>query len=348
MTQVLVNSLIVDPRYYPRKDVDQAHVDEIADLMKDGVSFDAIKITAHNIVVDGVHRVKAAQKLGRPTIEAEIIVCDSILLEANRLNGKHGKGTTMKEKEDNAVRIWKENPGIKLQRIADALGVSLRFVLKWTQGVREEAKAQRDARLRERIQAGVKVREAALEEHTSRSTAHRASKKEKPSVDALSQNGIRAEMGQEEFPTQGERNLFKGLYSGWHERLEEVAAKFLRDRNVNRDDPKWGKWIEEMVFYLTLAFAVYSLDGSEMKCPLDGELKVQFGCNLDIQDALEIFRKRVFAEEGSLKDETKYLRYTHVPLSPPQHQTAATDQQAAADATADASAQGLQGGSGTA
>ena len=54
-----ISSLKLVPEFYPREGVDEERVKEFAELLKEGVKFDPIKVTNESVVLDGIHRLKA-------------------------------------------------------------------------------------------------------------------------------------------------------------------------------------------------------------------------------------------------------------------------------------------------
>jgi len=103
---VSVKTLKVREDTYPRSTVDWRTVLQYAEAMRAGAKFPPIvvaPIEGAMTVVDGVHRQKAMRKLKVATAQAEVLPAMSVadaLLEATRLNAKHGKPLTFTDRLD--------------------------------------------------------------------------------------------------------------------------------------------------------------------------------------------------------------------------------------------------------
>jgi hypothetical protein len=69
---VEIGKLRVVPEIYPRKRVDPDRVAEFVKLMTEGVPIDPITVTSDLIILDGVHRYRAALKVGLKTLLAVV------------------------------------------------------------------------------------------------------------------------------------------------------------------------------------------------------------------------------------------------------------------------------------
>jgi len=93
--ELFVNSIVMDLRCQPRKQVDPAVIDEYAESMKSGASFPPVTVFSdgqHRWLADGFHRVHAAKQMGALTIEADVrdgTIRDAIL-HAVGANADHG------------------------------------------------------------------------------------------------------------------------------------------------------------------------------------------------------------------------------------------------------------------
>lgn len=143
-----ISSLKLVPEFYPREGVDEERVKEFAELLKEGVKFDPIKVTKESVVLDGIHRLKAHELAGLDEIEVEIVedAGKFLLLTAASLNSKHGKPLTNAEKRSVVEKVLAAEPEIELKELANALAVSKSTVYGWT----EEIRQGRDERLKQR------------------------------------------------------------------------------------------------------------------------------------------------------------------------------------------------------
>ena len=97
MPTVKATELVQDYDLYPRAQVDGYHVREIAEALEAGVSMPpVIAEKGTKRVVDGFHRIRAAQKIHGATAKIEVVfkVYGSeaeLFREAMRLNADHGR-----------------------------------------------------------------------------------------------------------------------------------------------------------------------------------------------------------------------------------------------------------------
>jgi len=103
---VSVNTLKVRQDIYPRSTVDWRTVLQYAEAMRAGAKFPPIivaPIEGAMTVVDGVHRCRAMQRLKVASAGAQVLPAMSpadALLEATRLNARHGKPLTFTDRLD--------------------------------------------------------------------------------------------------------------------------------------------------------------------------------------------------------------------------------------------------------
>jgi ParB-like chromosome segregation protein Spo0J len=118
-------------------------------------------------VIDGVHRVHAAKRVGRRTIRALIFDGDEIeaRIEAVRSNITHGKPLTLQEREAAAQRVLELVPAWSDRRIAMVSGLSPKTVARLREratadSAQSRARLGRDGRLRPVDPAAVRRRVA--------------------------------------------------------------------------------------------------------------------------------------------------------------------------------------------
>jgi len=114
-----IKDLVFEMEIYPRKEVDQATVENYARALEAGAIFPPIKVGLYQgekIVIDGFHRVAARQRFLMDSIDAAILPFDSkasLFAEAVRLNSSHGKGFTEAEMKANIRRLREYKFGVK-------------------------------------------------------------------------------------------------------------------------------------------------------------------------------------------------------------------------------------------
>lgn len=109
---------------------DSAHVELLAQVL-DSCPPILVQIGT-GLIVDGVHRVLAAQTLGRRTIAAVMFEGTDIAayMEAVRRNVAHGKPLSLAEREAAIIRILALNPRWSDRRLAGVCGLSDKVVAR--------------------------------------------------------------------------------------------------------------------------------------------------------------------------------------------------------------------------
>jgi len=144
---------------------DDQHVEALAEVLDE---VPPIVVHAGTLqVIDGVHRVHAAKRVGRRTIRALIFDGDEIeaRIEAVRSNITHGKPLTLREREAAAQRVLELVPTWSDRRIAMVSGLSPKTVARLREratvdSAQSRARLGRDGRLRPVDPAAVRRRVA--------------------------------------------------------------------------------------------------------------------------------------------------------------------------------------------
>jgi hypothetical protein len=127
MPKVPVESLVLDFDFYPRTEIDSVNAASIADAMAAGVEMPpVVACRKTKRVVDGFHRIAAAKRLKRPTIEVEW--CEyrtdaDLYLDAVLRNAHHGRRLTPYDRTRAIARA--EDLGIDVRKLSAALSITL-------------------------------------------------------------------------------------------------------------------------------------------------------------------------------------------------------------------------------
>ena len=155
----------LDPRLGER---DVALIAQYADI------FDAlppIEINQHNEVIDGWHRVRAAEREKRSEIAFVVVETEGDDDLADRMwesNLKHGVQYTRDQRQTQGLKL--HDRGLKAKEIAGRVGVSASSVYSWTKELREKQKQERDAEIARLRDEGMTTREIADEVNVDHTT----------------------------------------------------------------------------------------------------------------------------------------------------------------------------------
>jgi transcriptional regulator with XRE-family HTH domain len=111
-------------------------VKEYVDMIESGVEFDPILVWDKGDeywVIDGVHRIEAHKRAGRPTIKAELISCKDetdCCIKAIQANLKHGLPLKKEEKIILAQKLYYHR-GVSIKELCEIFGVSEKTVYRW-------------------------------------------------------------------------------------------------------------------------------------------------------------------------------------------------------------------------
>ncbi len=125
---VRVNQLVIDESLQPR--VDGLDSDHVRTLMEAADSWPPLAVVTradHYLLVDGFHRLAAAQNLGRETVSVEVVAgpADGDLHAlAFYLNSRHGRPLSLADRRAFAARLLHQHPEWADREIARQSGLS--------------------------------------------------------------------------------------------------------------------------------------------------------------------------------------------------------------------------------
>ena len=156
----------LDPRLGDR---DDALIAQYADI------FDAlppIEINQHNELIDGWHRVRAAQQEKRTDIAYVVVETkddDDLTDKMWDANLRHGVQYTRVQRQTHGLKLHER--GLKRQEmVAQRVGVGASSVYSWTKELREKLKQERDSEIQRLRDEGLTQQEIADELEIGRST----------------------------------------------------------------------------------------------------------------------------------------------------------------------------------
>jgi len=130
-----IGQISYSDQIYPRAAINYIHVEQLVDALKAGYRLPPITIAdvngEKNVLIDGLHRLKAYFKVGAEKVECEWIGKLSLkdaIVEAVRLNSAHGRNLSPFEKR--AFIAKSKKLGIKNDKIAEALRMPIEKVEK--------------------------------------------------------------------------------------------------------------------------------------------------------------------------------------------------------------------------
>ena len=155
----------LDPRLGDR---DDALIAQYADI------FDAlppIEINQHNELIDGWHRVRAAERAKRKEIAYVVVETDGDDDLGDKMwaaNLKHGVQYTRAQRQTQGLKLHER--GLKANVIATRVGVSASSVYSWTKELRDKEKEERDAEIARLREEGMTQQQIADEVGVRQST----------------------------------------------------------------------------------------------------------------------------------------------------------------------------------
>ena len=132
----------LDPRLGDRDDDLIAQYADIFDALP------PIEINQHNELIDGWHRIRAAQNAKRTEIAYVVVETqddDDLADKMWAANLKHGVQYTRLQRKTQGIKL--NDRGVTAKDIAQRVGVSASSVYSWTKQLREKGKQERDAEI---------------------------------------------------------------------------------------------------------------------------------------------------------------------------------------------------------
>ena len=148
----------LDPRLGQRDDDLIAQYADIFDALP------PIEINQKNELIDGWHRVRAAERAKRTEIAYVVVETegdDDLGDKMWAANLKHGVQYTRVQRQTQGLKL--HGRGLKAKEIAERVGVGASSVYRWTKEYREKQKQERDAEIARLRDAGKTQREIADE-----------------------------------------------------------------------------------------------------------------------------------------------------------------------------------------
>lgn len=155
----------LDPRLGQR---DDDLIQQYADIFD---QLPAIEINQDNELIDGWHRVRAAEHAGRSEIAYVVVEADGDDDLGDKMwaaNLKHGVQYTRVQRQTQGLKL--HGRGLKAKTIAQRVGVSASSVYSWTKALREKEREARDAEIARLREEGKTQQEIADEIGVERST----------------------------------------------------------------------------------------------------------------------------------------------------------------------------------
>ena len=148
----------LDPRLGQRDDGLIAQYAEIVDALP------PIELNQDNALVDGWHRVRAAERAGRTEIAYIVVETAGDDDLADRMwaaNLKHGVQYTRAQRQTQGLKLFERD--LPVGDIAERVGVSVATVRRWTKALRAEQRRARDERILELSATDMSLRQIADE-----------------------------------------------------------------------------------------------------------------------------------------------------------------------------------------
>lgn len=142
--EVLIKDIIYREDLYPRLEINQRLIQQYAYSIE---YLPPIKISQQNVLIDGLHRLKAHELESRETISVEIVNVSSekeLKQLAYKWNSNHGLQLNQEEKRRYAVEMIGD---LSVKELSDTLLVDERTISRWTKSKREEFDKERDRKI---------------------------------------------------------------------------------------------------------------------------------------------------------------------------------------------------------
>lgn len=144
MNEISISKIIYREDLYPRFKLDQKLIEKYADSVE---YLPPIKINQSNILIDGLHRMRACQLAKKVKIKCDVVETKSekeLKKLAYQWNSKHGLQLSSKEKSTFANEMIGET---NIDELAEILSVTPDCINKWTKNKRKELEEQRDQKI---------------------------------------------------------------------------------------------------------------------------------------------------------------------------------------------------------
>ena len=167
----------LDPRLGDRDDDLIAQYADIFDVLP------PIEINQHNELIDGWHRVRAAERAKRTEIAYVVVETDGDDDLGDKMwdaNLRHGVQYTRLQRKTQGVKL--HDRGLTAKDIAQRVGVSASSVYSWTKELRENEKQERDAEIARLREEGKTTREIADEVDIDHATVARTLQNSKTGI----------------------------------------------------------------------------------------------------------------------------------------------------------------------
>jgi len=137
----LIKDIVVRMDLYPRQDVDNKKIQEYSENTE---LLPSIIINQDNILIDGLHRLRANKQAGNQEIEVIVektVSENEIYLRAIETNATHGLQLSMKDKQSVAVKLYDLK---NRERLIKSLSVAPRTFDGWVSNKAKQLKEQKE------------------------------------------------------------------------------------------------------------------------------------------------------------------------------------------------------------
>jgi DNA modification methylase/predicted XRE-type DNA-binding protein len=141
--KIKISKILVRNELYPRLDIDPGKIQEYSENIN---RLPPIELNQDNVLIDGMHRLKAHLHAGLDEIEYTVFETkddDDIIMRAVELNATHGLQLCYKDKKNLAVTITQrklekdEDSAVIKKKLVNALSIAEDTYNKWTRNIRE-------------------------------------------------------------------------------------------------------------------------------------------------------------------------------------------------------------------
>jgi len=143
--KILIDKIIIREDLYPRLEIDTKKIQEYSENIE---KLPPIELNQDNILIDGMHRMKAHKQAGLDEIEYIVFETKSdndIIMRAIETNATHGLQLNYKEKKSLAVKLYHDDD--TRRRLLKVLSVSPSTFDKWTANKKKELDEERNQKI---------------------------------------------------------------------------------------------------------------------------------------------------------------------------------------------------------